>query len=184
MSHRVEADDTQDPQQVLRNRARALARSVERADDAQAFLAVLEFRLGGERYAIETRYVVEVLPLQMLTPLPCTPPFIAGLVNVRGRIVTVLDLKKFFGLPGSGLTDSHRVIHVESHGIDLGLLADTGVALQRIGLAALHPPPPVAGGRRAHYLRGVTGDPVMVLDMGRILADPGIIVHEEVDQQA
>lgn len=184
MSRRVEADDTQDPQQVLRNRARALARSVERADDAQAFLPVLEFRLGGERYAIETRYVVEVLPLQMLTPLPCTPPFIAGLVNVRGRIVTVLDLKKLFGLPESGLTDSHRVIHVEGHGIDLGLLADTGVALQRIGLAALHPPPPIAAGRRADYLRGVTGDPVMVLDMGRILADPGIIVHEEVDQQA
>lgn len=184
MSHKEQADPTQDTQQVLRSRAHALARSVEQTDTAQVSLAVLEFQLGGERYAVDTRYVIEVLPLQMLTALPCTPPFIAGLVNVRGRIVTVLDLKKFFGLPESGLTDLPRVIHVEGHGVDLGLLADMDVGVHSMALADLHPPPPTASGRRGDYLQGVTGHPVMVLDMGRILTDPGITVHEEVDKQA
>jgi purine-binding chemotaxis protein CheW len=179
-----QAGNLPDPQQVLRSRARALARSVEPADNAQASIAVLEFRLGAERYAVEARYVMEVLPLRMVTPLPCTPSFIAGLVNVRGRIVTVLDMKKFFGLPESGLTDLHRIIHVEGHGLDLGLLADISVGVHSIALAALQPPLPTARGRCADYLQGVTGDQVMLLDMARILTDPGIAVHEEVDHQA
>jgi purine-binding chemotaxis protein CheW len=179
-----QAHNMPDPRDLLRSRARALARSVEPADAVQGFLTVLEFKLGAERYAVELQYVIEVLALQMLTPLPCTPAFIAGLVNVRGRIVTVLDLKRLFGLPESGLSDSHRVIHVEGHGLDLGLLADISIGVNTIALAALQPTLPTAAGRRADYVQGVTGDPIMLLDMARILTDPGITVHEEVDKQA
>src|SRR5882757_6299566 len=94
-----------DPQEILRARARVLARPPERQAEAGAMLDLLEFRLAQECYAVENRYVQEVCPLKELTPLPCTPPFLLGIVNVRGRILPVLDLKKFFDLPEKGLTD-------------------------------------------------------------------------------
>src|ERR1700712_5225839 len=98
-------DEINDDERILRERARLLARVPESEPVAGAVLELLEFSLAQERYAVENRFVREVCPLKELTPLPCTPPFLLGVVNVRGRILPVLDLKKFFDLPEKGLTD-------------------------------------------------------------------------------
>ena len=167
--------------QILRARAQALARPPERAAVAAASLELLEFRLANECYALETRYVREVYPLKNLTPLPCTPPFVLGIVNVRGRILPVLDLKKFFELPEEGLTDLHRIILVQGHDLELGLLADVIAGVRTIPVDSLQPSLPTLTGIRAEYLKGVTAERLVVLDLDRILTDPKIIVHEEVE---
>jgi purine-binding chemotaxis protein CheW len=172
---------TPDARQILRTRARALARPPERAAGAKASLELLEFRLVQESYALETRYVREVYPLKNLTPLPCTPPFVLGIVNVRGRIVPVLDIKKFFDLPEKGLTDLHRIILVRGNDLELGLLADVIVGVRSIPVDSLQPSLPTLTGIRSDYLKGVTAERLVVLDLERILADPKIIVHEEVE---
>ena len=166
---------------ILRARAHALARRPEEAPDAATLLEVLEFRLADERYAVESRHVREVYPLKELTPLPGTPPFILGIVNVRGRILPVVDLKKFFDLPEQGLTDLHRIILVEGNGLELGLLADATVSVRSIRADSLQPSLPTLTGIRSDYLQGVTAERLIVLDVARILSDPKIIVHEEVD---
>jgi len=168
--------------QILRARAQALARPPERAAVAAASLELLEFRLANECYALETRYVREVYPLKNLTPLPCTPPFVLGIVNVRGRILPVLDLKKFFELPEEGLTDLHRIILVQGHDLELGLLADVIAGVRTIPVDSLQPSLPTLTGIRAEYLKGVTAARLVVLDLDRILADPKIIVQEEVEK--
>jgi len=168
--------------QILRARAQALARPPERAAVAAASLELLEFRLANECYALETRYVREVYPLKNLTPLPCTPPFVLGIVNVRGRILPVLDLKKFFELPEQGLTDLHRIILVQGHDLELGLLADVIAGVRTIPVDSLQPSLPTLTGIRAEYLKGVTAARLVVLDLDRILADPKIIVQEEVEK--
>jgi purine-binding chemotaxis protein CheW len=170
-----------DAAQTLRARALALARPPARTPAAETMLDVLEFRLAQERYAIETRYVREVHPLKDLTPLPCTPPFVLGIVNVRGRIVPVFDLKKFFDLPDQGLTDLHRIILIEGHEMELGLLADITVGVRSIPADSLQPSLPTLTGIRSEYLKGVTAERLVVLDVARILSDPKIIVHEEVE---
>jgi purine-binding chemotaxis protein CheW len=167
-------------QRVLDERARRLARAPE-TPAAERLIEVLEFRLAAERFAIETRHVEEVHPLRELTPLPCTPPFIRGIVNVRGRILPVLDLKKFFELPDKGLTDLHRIVLVRGHGLELGLLADVALGVRSLAPDRLQPPLPTLTGIRAQYLKGLTEEPVAVLDLDRILADPAIAVREEVD---
>ena len=179
-------DDTRratasDAAEILRARARALAQPPEDAPSAETMLEVLEFRLAQERYALETRYVREVHPLKDLTPLPCTPPFVVGIVNVRGRILAVLDLKKFFDLPDQGLTDLHRIILLEGNDLELGLLADATVGVRSIAADSLQPSLPTATGIRSEYLKGVTAEHLIVLDVTRILGDPKIIVLEEVD---
>jgi purine-binding chemotaxis protein CheW len=166
--------------QILRARAQALARPPERPS-AEAVLELLEFRLAQERYAVESRWVREVSAFKELTPLPCCPPFVLGIVNVRGRILPVLDLKKFFGLPEKGLTDLHRIILVGGNDLELGLLADTIVGVRSVPVADLQAALPTLAGVGGDYLKGVTAERLVVLDLARILADPKITVHEEVE---
>lgn len=172
---------TPDAGQILRARARALARPPQRAEAADSSLEVLEFRLARESYALETRHVREVYPLKNITPLPCTPPFMLGIVNVRGRITPVIDIKKFFDLPDKGLTDLHRIVLVRSGDLELGLLADVIVGVRKIRLDSLQATLATLTGIRAEYLKGVTAQRLVVLDLERMLADPKIIVDEEVE---
>ncbi|MDA8325786.1 MAG: chemotaxis protein CheW [Nitrospiraceae bacterium] len=92
------APDPGEKKNILRKRALALAKEPE-APDSGEHIDVLEFLLARERYAVESSYVREVWPLKDLTPVPCTPPFVLGIIGVRGRILSVLDLKKFLNLP-------------------------------------------------------------------------------------
>ena len=174
-------DSNPDIERILRERARVLAQAPGRDHAAEATLEVLEFRLASERYAVENRYVEEAHPLKELTPLPCTPPFVLGIVNVRGRILPVLDIKKLFGLPEEGLTDLHRIILVRGHDLELGLLADVIVGIRRLSIDSLQPSLPTLTGIRAEYLKGVDDERLVVLDLERILTDPSLIVHEEVN---
>ena len=169
-------------QRILRERAVALARAPQAAAAADTMLELLEFRLARERYALETRHVQEVHPLRDLTPLPGTPPFLLGIVNVRGRILPVLDLKKFFDLPEQGLTDLHRIIRRARQRPGARPAGGRGCRRAQRGRGELCSPRlPTLTGIRAEYLKGVTDERLVVLDLDRILADPKIIVHEEVD---
>jgi purine-binding chemotaxis protein CheW len=165
---------------VLRTRALALARR-EEAPSPLAAIDLLQFRLGRDRYAVETRHVVQVLPLGDLTPVPCTPAFIAGVVNVRGRVMAVIDIQKFFGLPTRGLTDLHHIILVRGGEIQLGLLADAIVGVRADAREALQPSLPAPPGVPAECVIGMTADRLLVLDLDRMLADPRMTVNEEVN---
>ncbi len=81
---------------LMQQRARELARPLADGAAEGEHIEVLEFILAHERYAIETAWVQEVYPLRQLTPLPGTPAFVLGVVNVRGKIISVMDLRVFF----------------------------------------------------------------------------------------
>jgi purine-binding chemotaxis protein CheW len=166
--------------EILRARARALARPAVQSRPAGQTVEVVEFRLASERYAIEQTFVREVLPLKELTPLPCTPPFLRGIVNVRGQILSVINIKNFFDLPETGLIDVHMILIVHSQGIELGIEADAVTGAREIPLASVQPSLPTLTGIRAQYLKGITDDHVVILDAARILGDPKILVDDEV----
>ena len=168
-------------QATLRARARALAREPQPEEANAEHLGVIEFLLAYERYAIESSVIREVYPLRELTPLPCTPPFVLGIVNVRGQILSVLDLKRFFDLPQKGLTDLNKIIIVRAGEMELGFLADAILGVRSLPLRQIHPTPATLTGIRAEYLRGVTQEGLIVLDMATILADRRILVDEEVE---
>ena len=168
--------------QVLRDRARALARVADAAVPDADSLELLEFRLADERYAVETRHVVEVHPFRDLTPLPGTPAFVRGIVNLRGRIIAVFDLKKFFDLPERGITDLHRIVVVRGQGLELGLLADTVTTVRRLSRASLAPSLPTLTEIGAGYLLGVNEERLVVLDLDRVFEDPRIVLDEDVSE--
>ena len=164
---------------ILKSRAKALAREAPGERGAEESIEVLAFLLASESYAIDLRHVGEVYPLKELTPLPGTPPFVLGITSVRGHILSVIDLKKFFDLPAKGLTDLNKVIIVGADSMEFGILADAILDTRSIPLAEILPPLPTLTGIRAEYLRGVTKDRLVVLDAARIISDPRIIVHED-----
>ena len=172
---------TMTPSEILRARAKALAREAETRQTALAALEVIEFGLAHERYAFEAAYVREVHPLQDLTPLPGTPPFVAGIVNVRGRILPVIDIRKFFDLPEAGVTGAHNILLVHTAEMELGILADTVAGVRSIALDTIQSSLPTLTGVRQEYLKGVTAERLVILDVARILQDRRIIVHEEVE---
>jgi purine-binding chemotaxis protein CheW len=163
---------------VLRERARALARSGAPPVAARDLLELLEFRLAGERFAVESRFVADVHALRDLTPLPGTPSFVRGVVNLRGRILPVYDLKKFFSLPEQGLTDLHRIVVVNGQDFEIGLLADVMVGVTKLERQALTPPLPTLSPIAAAYLLGVSAERLVVLDLDRLLQDPRIVVND------
>ncbi|HEY1725341.1 MAG TPA: chemotaxis protein CheW [Steroidobacteraceae bacterium] len=167
-------------EQILRERAQALARRPQQVQSHET-LELLEFRLATERYAVESRFVQEVYPLRDLTPLPGVPPFVLGIVNLRGRILPVFDLKKFFELPEHGLTDLHRIVLVRGNDIELGILADVIVGVRRVAADSLQPSLATLTGIRADYLKGVGDEGLVVLNLDHILSDPRIIVHQEME---
>ena len=168
----------EDTKRILRARADLLARQSS-GEQARDTLEVVEFMLANERYGIESGYVREVYPLKDYTPLPCTPPFVLGLVNVRGQIISVIDIKKFFELPEKGITDFNKVIVINDHTMQFGILADSILGIQEIAMRDIQPPLPTLTGIREEYLRGVTGERTVILDARKLLADKKIIVHEE-----
>ncbi len=166
--------------EILRSRARELAKPIGNSGAAGELVQVIEFRLAMERYGVEQKYVREVQPLRELTPLACTPAFVCGLINVRGRILPVIDIKKFFDLPEGGITDLHMVIIVHRGEVDLGILADAVAGVAAIAPGDIQPSLPTLTGVRAKYLLGVTEQRLVILDVAKILDDPRIVVEEEV----
>jgi purine-binding chemotaxis protein CheW len=164
---------------ILRARARALAREPLRDDAATERIEVLQFLLAYETYGIETAYVRETRPLRDLTPVPCTPPFVLGLINVRGQIMSVIDLKKFFDIPEKGLTDLNKVIIVSGEEMEFGILADSVLGVRSLPLAELQPALPTLTGVREEYLKGVTRERTVILDGKKLLGDRKIVIHEE-----
>jgi purine-binding chemotaxis protein CheW len=166
---------------LLRSRAQVLAREPPKAPAPQDTLDVVEFRLASETYGVEVSYVREVSPLKTFTPLPCTPPFILGILNLRGQLLSVIDLKPLFALPARRLTDRQAVIVLQAAPMAVGLLADAVLGVQSIALEGLQPSLPTLTGRRAAYLKGVTHEALVLLDAAKLLADPTLRVLEEVE---
>src|SRR5579862_4524756 len=130
-----------DKKEILKTRAHLLARELRSADEPVDAMEVVIFRLADEQYAIESVRVQEVYPIKELTPLPCTPPFVLGIINVRGQILTVIDLRRFFELPIKGLTDLNKVIILQHEESELGVLADAIVGVRLLCRTEIQPAP-------------------------------------------
>jgi purine-binding chemotaxis protein CheW len=175
--------DTQE-RRILRDRARVLSLAPVTPPTDSELIHALGFSLGAESYAVEARHVREVLPLPRVAPLPCVPSFVRGIINVRGRIISLLDLKTILGLPDSGLSPSSGVIILESPSMEFGLLADEIQGLAAIPLSSLQAALPTLTGARAEYLKGVTAEGVVLLDAEKLLSNKKLVIDETVGETA
>ena len=165
---------------ILSLRADAIRHKPEAESSSGSGIEVLEFLLGNETYAIDVFYVREDVHLKELTILPCTPGFILGIFNVRGRIISVVDLRKFFFLPEKGITNLNRVIIVRKGETELGILADDLAGTAFIRMDTLQSELPTVTGTQNNFIQGVTKEKTILLDIERFLSDERIIINEQV----
>jgi len=177
------APTADEKKRILNARARRLARATTSPETPEGSFQVVEFILAYEKYALETAFISEVYPLKELTPLPCTPEFVLGIVNVRGKILSVVDIKKLFGLPAKGLTDLNKLLIVHAASMEIGILADQIVGIRSISPLEVLTSLPTLTGIRAEYLRGVTRDRVVILDAKQLLSDRSILLRQEAEIQ-
>jgi purine-binding chemotaxis protein CheW len=169
-------------QRTLQTRALALAQEPSAQEALDEGIQIVEFILGHERYALESRFVTQVACLQNIVPVPCTPAFVRGIVSVRGEILPVIDLKKFLELPEKELSDLSTLIVLHSAETTFSILADEIVSVRRIFAADIQPSLPTLTGIRKNYLKGVTSEPLVVLDAAKLLMDESLIVEEQVGE--
>ncbi len=165
-------------QAILEERARALAKSTQVQTGESMQLVV--FTLADEMYGIATEYVHEVQPLRDVTPVPCTPDFVVGVINIRGSIYSVVDIRGFFGVAKKDMTEATKVILVNAAGLEVGILADDVRGATSILLDQIKPGLAAQAAVKEEYIQGVTKDMLIILNLEALLRDERIVVREEV----
>jgi purine-binding chemotaxis protein CheW len=169
-----------DVRDVLRERARILARPIGSHAGAADHVEFLEFAVTGERYGIEIAYIREVAAVTALTRVPGTPAFIGGVATLRGQILSVLDIGRLFDLPDHGEAAPEKLVVLEGADMPVGILAAAILGMRTVPRSEIETSLPTLTGGRAPYLRGIDRTGVAILDAAALLAAQDIIVGAEV----
>lgn len=143
---------------------------------------LVTFRLGTEEFGLDVFAVHEILRYTEPTPVPRAPAFVEGVMDVRGTLVPVVDLRRRFELPHVEMGEDTRIVLVEFGGERLGLVVDAVTEVMRVAETAIQPPPRYIRGLAAEYVRGMArleGRLVVLLEMDRILSSEERIALEQ-----
>jgi purine-binding chemotaxis protein CheW len=127
----------------------------------------LTFHLGGEVYGIGIHHVTEIIGLQTINKLPETPDYIQGIINLRGKIIPVIDMGMKFGREKNVYTDRTCIVVIETQQLSAGLIVDHVSEVITIDEVNIAPPPDVNGSNCCRYINGVgkiDGEVVILLD--------------------
>jgi purine-binding chemotaxis protein CheW len=138
------------------------------------------FKLGEEEYGVDVSQVREIVKLMPITRIPRAPSFVEGVINLRGQITTIIDLRKRFGVEKSGGDESRCIMVTELESNVVGMIVDSVSEVLRLPTENIDPTPPMVMTKiSADFLKGVgklDGRLIILLDLGRILTE------EEVSQ--
>jgi purine-binding chemotaxis protein CheW len=131
------------------------------------------FRIGSELYALDIMRIKEIIRPQKLTPIPKAPSFIEGVINLRGAVIPVADMRKRFDQPISEENSKNRIVVCSLAGQIIGLLVDEVTEVKRYGREEIAPAPQFVKGPQAEYFLGVArcdDDLIMLIDLEKVLS--------------
>ena len=139
-------------------------------------LVVFKLKTGDTvcEYGVPITQVQEIIPIATPTRLPQAPNFVEGIINLRGKIIPIIDLKKRFDMASSELSSESRSVVVEVEGQTVGIMVDEVSEVLRLPFDSIEPPPALVGGITSEYLTGVgkMEDRLLILlDMNKILSE-------------
>ena len=126
---------------------------------------LVTFSLGEEEFGVDIMKVQEIIRIPPITQVPNAPAYVEGVINLRGNIIPVVNLRKRFGMPPGEETDLSRIVVLQFDGKVFGVRVDGVTEVLRLDSDSIEPPPPVALGMDAHYIRGVgkIGERLLIL---------------------
>jgi len=143
------------------------------------------FSIGTEEYGIEVEHVKTIERMMPMTRVPKTPPFVKGVVNLRGVVVPVIHLASRFGLPETEPTENSRIVMVNAGDLEVGFIVDSANDVIDVNPDRIEEPPEVVGGIRAKYLRGIAkvGENrlLVMLNLSEVLNKSEIIQLEQME---
>ena len=137
-------------------------------------LQCVTFELNGETYALDVMRVQEVLKVGEISPVPGAPEYVLGIINLRGKVVTVIDARLRLGLPYAEGTEASRIIVLEAAGQDVGIQVDSVAEVMQIPRADIDPSPSVGNEDSAQYIEGVGSreqELIIVVDIDKLLSE-------------
>jgi purine-binding chemotaxis protein CheW len=142
--------------------------------ETAAEIQLVVFDLAGERFGTEIARVHEIIRLQEVTQVPRAPEFVEGVINLRGRIVPVVNLRKRFGFPEAEATRASRIVVVDVEGSTIGMVVDAVAEVARVAQGSIEPPAPIVSTMNNEFVRGVVKrdeDLIVMLDLDRVLGE-------------
>jgi purine-binding chemotaxis protein CheW len=131
------------------------------------------FKLTNELYGVDIYRVQSIIPMLQVTAVPGTPSFIEGIINLRGALVPVVDLRRRFDLPLAAEGQKRVVVIVELEGLQVGMIVDKVTEVRKISGAAIEPTSPFLASIDTAYLQGIAKvdeQMIIMLDLDRIFA--------------
>ena len=130
------------------------------------------FDLSSEAYGVDIGAVREIIRLQDITKVPRTPEFVEGVINLRGKVIPVVDLRKRFGLPAEEESKENRIVVVDIGAQDIGVIVDAVTEVLRIATESVEPPASVITTADSEYLLGIAkldSRLIILLDLEQVL---------------
>ncbi len=140
---------------------------------------LLSFALDSESYGVAVLKVREIMGLVDITSIPRTPDFVRGVINLRGKVIPVIDMRLKFGMPERDYTQENCIIVVETarengSTVEMGLIVDAVQEVQDVPASSIEPPPTFGSGVDTDFILGIAKvekDVIVLLDIDRVLTD-------------
>ena len=156
-------------------RPMAMDSSQKKQDDE--LLQLVTFSIGEEEFGVNILKVQEIIRTMEITKVPRSPDFVEGVINLRGKVIPIIDLRRRFGLAPRPEDKDTRIIVIEINSIIVGFVVDAVSEVLRIPASTVGPPPPVVAGVESDYISGVgqlADRHLIMLDLDRLLSSEDI----------
>ena len=136
-------------------------------------LQLVTFHIGDEEFGVEILKVQEIIRMMGITRVPKAPDFVEGVINLRGKVIPIIDLRTRFGMAAQDHDKHTRIIVIEINAVIVGFVVDSVSEVLRIPANTVEPPPPIIAGIESEYISGVgkLADRLLILlDLDRLLS--------------
>lgn len=151
-----------------------MAANNTRAPEDTNLIQLVTFKLGVEEFGVDILKVQEIIRLLPITKVPNAPKFVEGVINLRGKVIPVIDMRRRFGLPPGNRDNSTRIKVMNLQGQVVGFVVDAVSQVLRIPESTVEAPPAVVAGIGSEYMRGVgkLDDRLLILlDLDKLLTE-------------
>ncbi|WP_308620162.1 chemotaxis protein CheW [uncultured Desulfovibrio sp.] len=145
--------------------------TLKKQDDE--LLQLVTFSIGEEEFGVNILKVQEIIRTMEITKVPRAPEFVEGVINLRGKVIPIIDLRRRFGLAPKAHDKNTRIIVIEINNVIVGFVVDAVSEVLRIPASTVEPPPPVVAGVESDYISGVgqLQDRLLImLDLDKLLS--------------
>lgn len=144
------------------------------ASGDSSLIQLVTFKVGEEEFGVDILKVQEIIRMMPITKVPNSPIFVEGVINLRGKVIPVIDMRKRFGMPVTGHNNETRIEVMDLQGQIVGFVVDAVREVLRIKESTVEPPPPVVAGIGSEFMKGVgkLEDRLLILlDLDKLLTE-------------